>query len=132
MALGLKRFTLTEASLVLAGLMPARQQILHRLVAYMLRRRRTILVDDQPLELHRSYVTPDELGSTWFQRSVRGRTLPQTLPGRRRLIRDGVERALSTETLHRWRASETRRSLFSVFPDAGGGGWYPDDADVAR
>ena len=98
----------------------------------MLRRRRTILVGDQPLELHRSYVMPDELGSTWFQHFVRGRTLPQTLPGRRRLIRDGVERALSTEILRRWRASETGRQLFSVFPIAGGGGWHPDDADVAR
>jgi hypothetical protein len=132
MAFGLERFTSTEASLVLAGLMPARQQILHRLVTYMLRRRRAILVGDQPLELHRSYVTPDELGSTWFQRSVRGRTLPQTLPGRRRLIRDGVERALSTECSRRWRASETGRQLFSVFTHAGGGGWHPDDADVAR
>ena len=91
MAVGLERFTSTEASLVLAGLMPARQQIIHRLVTYMLRRRRAILVGDQPLELHRSYVTPDELGTTWFQRSVRGRTLHQSLPGRRRLIRDGIE-----------------------------------------
>ena len=81
MAFGLERFTSTEASLALAGLMPARQQILQRLVAYMLRRRRTILVGDPPLELHRSYVTPDELGFTWFQRSVHGRTIPQTLPG---------------------------------------------------
>ena len=70
MAFGLERFTSTEASLVLAGLMPARQQIIHRLVTYMLRRRRAILVGDQPLELHRSYVTPDELGVTWFQRFV--------------------------------------------------------------
>ena len=132
MAFGLERFTSTEASLVLAGLMPARQQIIHRLVTYMLRRRRAILVGDQPLELHRSYVTPDELGATWFQRSVRGRTLHPTLPGRRRLIRDGIERALSAECIRRWRASETGRQLFSVFPHAGGGGWYPEDADVAR
>ena len=132
MAFGLERFTSTEASLMLAGLWPARQQILHRLVLYMLRRRRTILVGDQPLELHRSYVTPDEIGATWFQRSVRGRTLPHTLPGRRRLIRDGVERALSAEILRRWRASETGRQLYSVFPRASEGGWLPDDADVAR
>ena len=87
---------------------------------------------DQPLELHRSYVIPDELGATWFQRSVRGRTLHQTLPGRRRLILEGIERALLAECIRRWRISETGRQLFSVFPHAGGGGWYPEDADVAR
>ena len=87
---------------------------------------------DQPLELHRSYVTPDELGYAWFHRSVRGRTLHHSLPGRRRLIRDGIERALAVECSLRWRASETGRQLYSVFPHAGGGGWHPDDADVAR
>ena len=98
----------------------------------MLRRRWTILVGDQPLELHRSYVTPDELGATWFQRSVRGRTIPQTLPGRQRLIRDGVDRALRTEWHLRWRASETGRQLFTVFQHVGGGEWHPDDAALAR
>ena len=131
MAFGLERFTSTEASLALAGLMPARQQILQHLVAYMLRRRRAILTGALPLELHRSYVTPDELGFTWFQRSVRGHTIPQTLPGRRRLIRAGVERALTTEWNRRWRASETGRQLFTVLHRVGGG-WHPDDADVAR
>ena len=132
MAFGLERFTSIEASLALAGLMPARQQILQRLVAYMLRRRRAILVGDPPLELHQSYVTPDELGSTWFQHLVRGCTIPQTLPGRRRLIRDGVDRALLLEWHLRWRASETGRQLFTVFQHVGGGGWHPDNVAIAR
>ena len=87
---------------------------------------------DPPLELHRSYVTPDELGFIWFQRSVRGRTIPQTLPGRQRLIRDGVDRALLMEWHLRWRASETGRQLFTVFQHVGGGGWHPDDAATVR
>ena len=67
MAYGLERFTSMEASLVLAGLMPTRQQILQNLIGYMLWRRRVILVgDDHELATHPNYVTPTELGRTWF------------------------------------------------------------------
>ena len=67
MAYGLERFTSLEASLVLAGLMPMRQQILYSLTRYVLRRHRAALVgDDHELTTHRSYVTPTELGRTWF------------------------------------------------------------------
>ena len=125
MAFGLERFTSTEASLALSGLMPARQQILQRLVAYMLRRRRTMLEEDALPRVHRSYVTPDELGRTWFQRSVRGHTIPTIMPRRRQLIRAGVERALMDEWQRHWSASERGRQLFGILGRVGGGGWSP-------
>ena len=73
MAYGLERFTSTEASLVLAGLMPARQQILQSLIYYMLWRHWAAFVEDhRSLTTHQSYVTPVELGCVWFQCHVRG------------------------------------------------------------
>ena len=81
MAYGLERFTSTEASLVLAGLMPARQQILHSLIYYMLWRHWAALVEDhRSLTTHQSYVTLVELGRAWLQHHVRGQTLMTTLP----------------------------------------------------
>ena len=98
MAYGLERFTSMVASLVLAGLMPAGQQILQSLTRYMLRRHRATLVgDDHELATHRSYVTPTELGRTWFRRQVRGQTISQTIPRQRRLIIRGIKRALLNE-----------------------------------
>ena len=67
MAYGMERCISMEAFLVLVGLMPERQQILQSLIGYMLRRRRATLVgDDDQLATYRSYVTPAELGQTWF------------------------------------------------------------------
>ena len=91
MAFGLERTSSTEASLILAGIMPARQQILMRLIHYMLRKKKAQLIDDEPtLMLHRSYVSPAELGRTFFRRQVLGKTLPTTLPTHLGLIRFGV------------------------------------------
>ena len=132
MAYGLERFTSMEASLALAGLMPARQQILQRLTGYMLRRRRAVLVeDDQELATHRSYVTPTELGRTWFQRQMRGQTLTYSLPRQKRLILKGIQRALLNEWQRRWTCTEMGRQLFDVMGRVGGG-WLPRDALVVR
>ena len=82
MAFRLERNTSVEASLALAGLEPPRSQIYRRLVRYLVRRRRTALVNFHGVESNssNSRVTPLELGCSWFQRSVQGKTLSTSLP----------------------------------------------------
>ena len=131
MAFGLERTSSTEASLILAGIMPARQQILRQLIHYMLRKRKAQLIDDQSAHIpHRSYVSPVELGRTFFQRQVLGKTLPTTLPTHLDLIRCGVQDALYGEWQMRWTVSETGGQLRDVLGFITGG-WHPEDAAVA-
>ena len=132
MAYGLERFTSTEASLVLAGLMLARQQILQSLIYYMLRRHWAALVQDhRSLTTHHSYVTSVELGRAWFQHHVRGQTLMRTLPIQQRLLKRDIEKALLREWQQRWSLTMTGRQLFDIMGIVGSG-WLPRDVVEAR
>ena len=64
-------------------------------------------------------VTPQELGRAWFIRAVRGHTLVTPLPRRRRLIFEGVDRALRLELQRSWEASDRGRMLYEVLPRVG-------------
>ena len=63
-AFGLERTTSTKIALIIAGLMPSRQQILRNLRSYMMRKRRPQLTGDLSIPVHRNYVLPLELGRT--------------------------------------------------------------------
>ena len=131
MAFGLERNTSTEASLILGGIMPARQQIMQRLTHYMMRKKMHQLIDDQSaLALHRSYVSPGELGRAFFQRQVRGKTTTATVPRRPALLRRAIHKALISEWRSRWTVSETGGQLRDVLGFIAEG-WMPTDVDVA-
>ena len=70
MAFGLERSTSIEASLALGGLGPARMHITRALVRYLCRRQRMELCHIPSLYIHRSYVTPVELGRAWLRWEV--------------------------------------------------------------
>ena len=70
MAFGLERSTSIEASLALGGLGPARTYITCALVRYLCRCQRTTLYRSPSLYVHRSYITPVELGKAWLRREV--------------------------------------------------------------
>ena len=90
-----------------------------------------LVAADHELSTHWSYVTPTELGRTWFQHQVRGQTLTPILPRQKRLIMRGIHTALLNEWQKRWIGTETGRQLFDVMGRVGGG-WLPRDALVAR
>ena len=119
LAFSLERSTSSEAALVLAGLEPARYQIMRRLVCFHLCRHRSRLTDVIPPRTFLHHTSAFELGRTWFQRSVRGRTLTDPLPRRHRLIREGIDRALRMEWRARWMQSAVGSALREVFPRAG-------------
>ena len=75
MAFRLERTTSVEASLVLAGLEPARQSVMRRLVRYLVRRHGATLRDDLASQAFGIRATLLELGVTWFRRSVQGKFL---------------------------------------------------------
>ena len=131
LAFGLERTSSTEASLILGGIMPARQQILRQLLHYMLRKKRQqLMADPSAFVQHRSYVSPAELGRTFFRRQVLGKTLPTTMPKRIGLIKCGIQKALHGEWQSRWRVSDTGGQLRDVLGFVAGG-WRPEDAAVA-
>ena len=131
MAFGLERTSSTEASLILGGIMPARHQIMTRLMDYLLRKRKGQLFDTQSgLTPHRSYVSPTELGRTFFQRQVLGKTLTMTPPKRLSVIRHAIQEALHREWKQRWTISETGGQLRDVLGFVTKG-WHPEDAAAA-
>ena len=102
-----------------------------RSIHYMLRKKKAQLIDDEPaLMLHRSYVSPAELGRTFFRSQVLGKTLPTTLPTHLGLIRFGVQNALLGEWQRRWKVSEIGGQLRDVLGFVAGG-WHPVDAAEA-
>ena len=66
MAFRLERTTSVEASLVMAGLEPARQSVMRHLVRYLVRRHGAALRDDLASQTSGKRATPLELGVTWF------------------------------------------------------------------
>jgi hypothetical protein len=125
-AFRLERSTSVDASLAMAGIMPARQQILGRLLRHMWRREREELTAAaSPIPTR--HVSATLLGRVFFQRSVWGTTLPTTLPRRRSIIFSGIDRALLREWQRRWTSSETGAALREVLPTVGAT-WTPEDA----
>ena len=106
--------------------MPARQQILGRLLRHMWRREREELTA-APSPIPSRHVSATLLGRVFFQRSVRGTTLPMTLPCRRSIIFRGIDRALRQEWQRRWSSSEMGAALREVLPEIGAT-WAPEDA----
>jgi hypothetical protein len=129
MAFRLERTTSTEAALALAGVAPARSQVMGRLCSYMARRDWRALADPSHSFIPPHHVSARELGRTWFRRSVVGRTLHAHAPRTRRVIRRAIDRALLTEWQSRWSTVEVGSSLREAFPTVGRA-WRPADADV--
>jgi hypothetical protein len=118
MAYRLERTMSVEASLALAGLFPARQQILRRLLRYLWRRdRATLTATHDPIPTR--YALASELGRVFFQRSVRGQTISTYLPMRRAIIFSGIDRALHQEWQRRWRTSAQGAALREALPRVG-------------
>ena len=128
MAFRLERSTSSEAALALAGVPPARIHILRRLCRYMVRRDWGALADFDHSWIHPHHVSARELGWSWFQRSVVGRTLSMPFPRTRRVIRGAMDRALSLEWQARWSTVEVGSSLREALPIVGDA-WRPEDAD---
>ena len=129
MAFRLERNTSTEAALALAGLHPARHQIMRLLCRYMVRRERATLFDPSPPRIPTHHVSAHELGRAWFRRSVLGRTLSESQPQRWRVITSAIDRALLFEWRVRWRTAATGAALREAFPVVGHE-WRPVDAGV--
>ena len=118
MAYRLKRTTSVEASLALAGILPARQQILRRLLRYLWRRDRAALTATDAL-IPARHVLASELGRVFFQRSVCGHTISTHLPTRHAIVFGGIDRALHEEWHRRWRTSTQGAALREVLPRVG-------------
>ena len=129
MAFRLERTTSSEAALALAGLPPARIHILRRLCRYMVRKDWGALADLAHDRLPPHHVSARELGWTWFQRSVVGRTLSIPFPRTRGVIRRAMERALMSEWQARWSTVEVGASLREALPTVGCV-WRPEDAEL--
>ena len=97
MAFSLERFTSTEGSLVLGGLSPTRLHILCPLVCYLFRYRRAELIRDLPSSVHRSHMTPIEIGCAWLRRVVLARSLVDLLRSWLQLVLDHIDTALRAE-----------------------------------
>ena len=128
MAFRLERTTSSEAALALAGVPPARVHILRRLCRYMVRRDWGALADFDHAWIHPHHVSARELGWSWFQRSVVGRTLSTPLPRTRGVIRRAMDRALTLEWQARWSTVEVGSSLREALPTVGDA-WRPEDAE---
>ena len=128
MAFRLERTTSVEASLVMAGLEPARQSVMRHLVRHLVRRYGEALRDDLASQASGRRATPLELGVTWFRRSVQGKFLADpSFPFRRRIIYEGIDRAIKAEWSRRWAASETGSALHEIVTTVGQA-WMPRDA----
>ena len=128
MAYRLERTTSVEASLALAGILPARQQILRRLLRYLWRRdRAALMATDGPIP--ERHLLASELGRAFFQRSVRGCTISTSIPPRRAIVLGGIDRALHAEWQRRWRSSTQGAALREVLPRVGTP-WRQEEATV--
>ena len=130
MAFRLERTTSVEASLVMAGLEPARQSVMRHLVRHLVRRHGAALRDDLASQASGRRATPLELGVTWFRRSVQGKFLADSsFPFRRRIIYEGIDRAIKAEWSRRWAASETGSALREIVTTVGQA-WTPRDTST--
>ena len=129
MAFRLERSTSGEAALVLAGVPPARIHVLRRLVGYMVRRDWGALTDFSHDRIPPHHLSAYEVGWSWFQRSVVGRTLSVPFPRTRRVIRGATERALMHEWQARWTTADVGSSLREALPTVGRA-WKPSDAEL--
>ena len=103
---------------------------MRRLTHYMMRKKTHQLIDDQSAStLHRSYVSPGELGRAFFQRQVRGKTTTATVPRCPTLLRGAIHTALINEWRSRWTVSEIGGQLRDVLGFVAEG-WIPEDADA--
>ena len=128
MAFGLERATSVEASLVMAGLEPARQSVMRHLVRYLVRRHGAALRDDLASQASGRRATLLELGVISFRRSVQGKFLADpSFPFRRRIIYEGINRAIKAEWSQRWAASETGSALCEIVTTVGQA-WMHRDA----
>ena len=118
MAYRLERTTSVEASLALVGILPARQQILRRLLCYLWRHDREALTATGALvPMHHTLAS--ELGRVFFQRSVRGQTISPHPFTRRAIVLGGIDRALRKEWQRRWQTSTQGVALRAVLPRVG-------------
>ena len=129
MAFRLERTTSSEAALALAGVPPARVHILRRLCRYMVRKDWGALADFAHDRIPPHHLSAFEVGWTWFQRSVVGRTLSVPFPRTRGVIRRAMDRALMLEWQARWSTVEVGASLREALPRVGCA-WRPADAEL--
>lgn len=130
MAFSLQRFTLTEASLMLGGLSPARIHIMWTLVRYLFRYRRAELIWDLPSSLHRSYAIPEEIGRVSFRRAVLAQSTVDPLQSRLQLVLYHIDTAVRTDGRWRWHVAETGSFLHDVFEDTREP-WVPEALIIA-
>ena len=129
MAYRLERTTSVEASLALAGILPARQQILRQLLRYLWRRDRAALIAPHD-SIPERHSLAFELGRVFFQRSVRGQTISSHLPARRAIVFGGIDRALHEEWQRRWSTSAQGAALREVLPRVGRQ-WRPEEEEFS-
>ena len=129
MAFRLERTTSSEAALALAGVPPARVHILRRLCRYMVRKDWGVLADFAHDRIPPHHLSAFEVGWTWFQRSVVGRTLSVPFPRTRGVIRRAMDRALMLEWQARWSTVEVGASLREALPRVGCA-WRPSDTEL--
>ena len=120
MAFRLERTTSVAASLVVADLEPARQLIMRHLVRYLVQRHGAALRDHPATQAIGGRATPLEFGVTWFRRSVQGKFLTDpSFPFRRKIMYDGIHRAIKAEWSQSWAESETGSALRKIVPTVG-------------
>ena len=79
------------------------------------------------LYIHRSYVTPVELGRAWLRREVLRSAAIDLERTRWRVIRESIDEALVVEWQRRWHSANTGGTLFALL-DRAGEPWMPEDA----
>ena len=120
LAMGLNRFTPTDTALVVAGIMPARLQILRRICRFMIRNHRYDFVSygqDQPRD---TFLLPREVATSWFRRSVLHRgLLLDPPPVRPHLLLSALDRGLRQDWNSQWSSAPGVDDARVVFPVAG-------------
>ena len=116
LAYGLESSTSLDAVLVLAHIMPARFQILRRLLRYMVRHQRDALFAPLPPVGSRFYAAPSEIGRAWLHRLNRSRMTPVTQTWTTRLMHDVIDRGLMAQWQRTWECSDHGEALRLLFP----------------
>ena len=116
--MGLDRFTPTDTVLAVAGIMPARLQILRRLCRFMIRNHRYNLVSSGREGVPGTFLLPREVAKSWFCRAILHRgLLIDPPPVRSHVLFSAVDRGLCTEWNAQWRSAphvEDARRVFLV------------------
>ena len=116
LAYGLESSTSLDAVLVLARIMPARFQILRRLLRYMVRHQQDALFAPLPPVGSRFYAAPSEIGRAWLHRLNRSRETLVTQAWDRRLMHDVIDRGLLAQWQRTWECSEHGEALRLILP----------------